>query len=153
MWHSLPLAQVVLAKLLARSSLSTAQAEHLTKVLKECRVSSPQLTADVFEAVADAADWGTSWNENTVGVMSQIVSVRPTAAQDKIQRHISALCTAASLVHLQPSVKLAKLFVSFVTAYALLCQTQQDELLQAAAKGTSFLAKSCRQKVETLLRK
>lgn len=151
MWHALPLAQVVLAKLMAQSSLSTAQAELLVKVLKESRVPSPQLTADVFEAVAEAADWGTSWNENTVAVMSQIVSARPSAPQDKFQRHIGALCAAASLAHLQPSVKFAKLFISMITAYAPQCQTQRDELLQAAAKGASFLAKSCRQKVESLL--
>ena len=132
-------------------SLSTAQAELLVKVLKECRASCPPLAADVFEAVADVADWGSSWNENTVAAMSQIVSVKPSASQEKIQRHVSAMCNAASLTHLRSSVKFAKLFVSFVTAYAPQCRLQHDELLQAAAKGTSFLAKSCRQKVERLL--
>ncbi len=152
-WHSLPLAQVVLGKLVARPGLNTAQAELLQKVMKECRASAPQLAADVFEAVADEPDWGSAWNENTVSVMSQIVTVRPAVPLDRIQKHVAALCAAASLAHLQPSVKFSRLLMSFVTAYAGQCGRQQDELMQAAAKGTSFLAKSCKQKIESLLTK
>ncbi|BDA43635.1 hypothetical protein COCOBI_04-6480 [Coccomyxa sp. Obi] len=151
MWHSLPLAQVVLAKLVARPGLNTAQAELLIKVMKECQASAPQLAADVFEAVAYEPDWGSAWNENTVSVMSQIVTVNPTVSLDRIQKHVAALCAAASLAHLQPSVKFSKLLMSFVAAYAGQCRPQQDELMQAAGRGTSFLAKSCKQKIESLL--
>ncbi|CAL8468417.1 g7957 [Coccomyxa elongata] len=152
-WHSLPLAQVVLGKLVARPGLNTAQAELLIKVMKECRASVPQLAADLFEAVADEPEWGSAWNENTVSVMSQIVTIKPAVPLDRIQKHVAALCAAASLAHLQPSVKFSKLLMSFVTAYAGHCWRQQDELMQAAAKGTSFLAKSCKQKIENLLAK
>ena len=152
-WHSLPLAQVVLGKLVARPGLNTAQAELLIKVVKECGASLLQLAADVFEAVADEPDWGSAWTENTVSVMSHIVTIKPTVSQDRIQKHVAAICTAASLAHLQLSVKFSKLLMSFVTAYAAQCRSQQDELMQAAAKGTSFLAKSCKQKIENLLTK
>lgn len=147
----MPLAQVVLGKLVARPGLNTAQAELLIKVVKECHASAPQLAADVFEAAADEPDWGCAWNENTVSVMSQIVKIKPTVSLDRIQKHVAAMCAAASLVHLQSSVKFSKLLMSFVTAYAEQCRPQQDELMQAAAKGTSFLARSCKQKVESLL--
>lgn len=151
MCHSLPMGRDVLARLLALSGLNTAQAELLVTVLRECCFSSAQLAADVLEAVTDTPGWGSLWNETTVAAMSQIISLKPSLSQDHIQRHASALCAAASLPHLQTSVKFAKLLISFVTAYAAQCRPQKHDLLQAAGKGKSFLAKTCTQKVQKLL--
>ena len=83
--------------------------------------------------------------------MSQLALSLIWVLQEIIQQQAQALCVASCLPEMQQSTKYAKLLMSYVAAYQIGCKPLQQQLCQAAASGTSFLAKSCKQKIQKLL--
>ena len=73
--HTLPLAHLVFGPLLVDSALNTYQAELIARALREG--TSRDLAADAFSAAAETQDWGASWNESTVTLLTHILDVRP----------------------------------------------------------------------------
>ena len=79
--HAAPLAELVLARLLARPALNTPQAELLIRTLKQSGTSADGLAADTCCAAAKTPGWGASWNESTLTVLMHIVKMRPSMSQ------------------------------------------------------------------------
>jgi hypothetical protein len=66
---------MVLGPLLMDPGLNTHQAELVARTLREG--ATRELAAHAFSAAADAQDWGASWSETTVSLLTHILDMRP----------------------------------------------------------------------------
>jgi hypothetical protein len=73
------------------------------------------------------------------------------AVQDKLRKHVAALCLAASQPCLRKSIRYAKLLLTTIAAYPDVSRHLHDQLAAAASLGQSLLAKTCAQKIAALL--